>query len=206
LYATATFQYGGNICVENGFVTRCEIYGGAPRDLGGFGGGVYIRDTGVADTCFIHDNTAGLGGGVTLPAESTGAVVINCTITKNVATSAFGLYGGGLAVNGQGVVRNNIIWGNTGNGGSTDNVVLVLVADPFSDFRNNNYPSVQMFPGAVTLGPDNITSDPQLMESGRVPLTSPCFQAGFLARTAVDLDNAPRASTATPTMGAFVAV
>ena len=110
-----------------------------------------------------------------------------------------------MAVNGQGIVRNNIIWDNTGNGGNSDDVVIVFTANPVSDFRNNNYPTIDN-PHGVAIGPDNITSDPELLPQGSVPLSSPCFEAGINARTALDINNVPRLSMQTPTIGAFIAV
>ena len=200
------FQYGGNVYIQDGFVTRCEISHGSTRIVtGGYGGGLYIRNTGVADTCYIHHNVTGLGGGITLPAESTDATVINCTVTQNEATGWSGLYGGGLAVNGQGVVRNNIIWGNTGDGGITDNVLIVSNANPYPDFRNNCYPSIHNISGVV-VGIGNIMTDPELLPSGQIPLSSPCVGTGYQALTPIGINGTPRVSMTTPSMGAFVPI
>lgn len=127
---------GGVLCWDGGLVAGCVISGNGVH--GGFGGGAYLHGSATIQGCVIVSNTAAdQGGGVFL---TTGATAENSLITGNAATNfGGGIYcinstvtrcvisnnwtvtawptgqGGGVFMQGAGLVQNSIICNNLGS-------------------------------------------------------------------------------------------
>lgn len=126
---------------------------------GASGGGIYSQGTPNPDTsncyiqnCLIAKNKGYYSGGVSSNHGSL-ALIVNCTIAKN--TLGFSTYTGGLrCTNGDAIVLNSIIWGNSGSsitGTSLYNVTYSDVQMP--DSNDPNDPD-------VWIGVGNINADP----------------------------------------------
>ncbi len=127
-----TAHSGGGVYIYYlGQVRDCVLCNSQATD----GGGAYLYYGGLLDRCSIVDNVANayaggvrcergalrnclvarnqvqqyLGGGIQV---SGAAVIENCTVARNRATSAS--YGSGMTFTSGGTLRNTILWGNTG--------------------------------------------------------------------------------------------
>ena len=92
---------GGIFCDEGGLVIHSRIHYCEAE----FGGGVYCSNGGTVVSCTINNNIAEKGGGIYL---WNGGYVWSCIITNNTASSGSG-YGGGLAANYGGIIRNSLL-------------------------------------------------------------------------------------------------
>ena len=113
--------YGGGVhCVTTAFISDCIIEGngkGTPRQSSAtFGGAIYSGGGKLTvSNCLITGNYAWASGGATLT-ESGSIEFDRCTVQGNDATQFFGQQGGlSVANGGQMVVKNSIVYGNTGS-------------------------------------------------------------------------------------------
>ena len=203
-------QYGGNIAiwdVKGGYVNRCEVYGGlvTDEDEEGLGAGIYIRNFGIVDSCFSHDNGAnslGVGNGITAHqqnGESADTLIINCTVTNNKGGSFNGVTGTGIAVLKSTNIKNCIAWGN-----DTADVVLLFYTDT-NNFNYNDYENLQTVGSTPIINGTNIQLDPEFTTTPHILDTSPCANAGSDAISNLDLNSDIRPSLTTPSMGCVVA-
>lgn len=160
---TTNYSYGGGIdasgCVV---ITGCTIEGNS-------NGGARISSSSVMKNCIITNNNGGTGvelgsnsiienclvanntgssndvGGIYLNASN--SQVINCDVVKNL--------GGG--VKGNGIMVNNIVWGNEKNGQPAN-----IVADNYGNLPTGTYNAVE---GGMD-GAGNITLDAENEGSG----------------------------------------
>jgi predicted outer membrane repeat protein len=125
----ATAGGGGGIFVQGGStgtlsMTGCTVSGNRVNNSTASGGGVYNQGNLVVVNSTIHDNRAGLGGGLAFVNGSPTGSITHSTITNNSAF--FGIAsGGGVTITGTGTlsIGNTIIAGNTlENGGSGPDV------------------------------------------------------------------------------------
>ena len=85
-----------------------------PTSLSGNGGGIHLSN-GIVTNCLIVSNrTLGGGGGIYL---NDGGIVVDSTISGNVATNANNNYGGGIYFHRSGLVTNCLVKGNLANFG-----------------------------------------------------------------------------------------
>lgn len=216
----STFQYGGNIYIQNGRVNRCEVSGGSTRiGNGGAGGGIYVRERGIVDSCYAHDNTAGAGGGIVLFWSADNGIVRNCTMTGNRATGwdvGFNVYGGGFAgaadtlttLPVSNFMTNSIVWGNTAdNGGGIGAQAAVIGYTDASEFNTNDVgPEVQTVSGInpFVVNTSNISADPQLDADGYLTgVGNPCIDVAQNAREPLDLRKGTRTSLRRCNIGAL---
>ncbi len=130
------------------------------------GGGA---SAGRLNNCAVTGNSAAWWGG-----GASGGSLNNCTLTHNSA----GDYGGGTAYGA--TVRNCIVYYNT-----------APYDENFSG-TNLNYCCTTPMP---SLGTDNITAEPQLVDAWHVGVSSPCRGAGSAAYSSgVDIDREPWAT------------
>ncbi|RFC43168.1 MAG: Protein of unknown function (DUF1565) [Verrucomicrobia bacterium] len=113
--------YGGGVhCVTTAFLSDCIIDGngkGTPRvNSATFGGAIYSGGGKLTVTnCLITGNYAWASGGATLT-ESGTIEFDRCTVQGNDATVFVGQQGGlAVANGGQMIVKNSIVYGNTGS-------------------------------------------------------------------------------------------
>jgi sugar lactone lactonase YvrE len=113
--------YGGGVyCVTTAFLSDCIIEGngkGTPRQNSAtFGGAIYSGGGKLSvSNCLIHGNYAWASGGAVLT-ESGTIEFDRCTVQGNDATTFLGRQGGlSVAHSGKMVVRNSIVYGNSGS-------------------------------------------------------------------------------------------
>ncbi len=102
---------GGGVCIATGLVQRCVITGNKSLYLGAAGnnggGGMFIRG-GVVSNCTITGNIGMYGGGIRTSLGSP-AMIINCSISNNVAHNI----GAGTFLQG-GIMISNVVSSNAG--------------------------------------------------------------------------------------------
>jgi formylglycine-generating enzyme required for sulfatase activity len=158
--------YGGGLhCATSALISDCIFEGngkGTPRvNSATFGGAIYSNGGKLqVVNCLIHDNFAWACGGASLT-ESGSIEFDRCTVYGNDATQFFGRQGGlAVANGGRMLVRNCIVWGNTGSQlgafGWPHNVGTEIVVE-YSDIQSPNDGG-----GAQTFrnGTGNISNDP----------------------------------------------
>jgi hypothetical protein len=208
---------GGIYASGNSRILHCRIIenrgGKIGNDAGGLGGGIYIASSSsvLVRNCLIARNTTGkmynndCGAGVYMNSGT----LENCTIVSNIVQrSDGGGLGGGVYRNGNGTVKNCIIYGNRDvvegvddNWYSTD-----AAAEP-------NYcclATTNTLPAGTT---GNIAADPLFANPDAgdyrlqvAPSRSPCINAGMNLEwmaAAADMDGMPRIMLGTVDMGAF---
>ncbi|MEI6166494.1 MAG: LamG-like jellyroll fold domain-containing protein [bacterium] len=198
----ATRGFGGGVVINNSSVNgdkqpviiqRCRITGnGSPMDGGGLylGGGGYFYCgpiTANVQNTYLAGNTAGRFGGAVYSSDSSPSLVLqNCTIVSNAA-----LMGGGLHVSQSSntIVRNTILWGNSGSQIGVVSGTVVVVSD-----------CVQ---GGFAGGTAVITNNPRLFAGYRlISQDSPCVDAGTTnGLSEEDLSGKPRLSGIAPDIG-----
>jgi hypothetical protein len=204
----SSWQYGGNVYIEQGTIKRCEVSHGAIRQGSGSGGGIYVRNTSTVDSCYAHHNTAPSGGGICIhqptatPVVNAESVVRNCTMTQNVTTGWFGIHGSGLAIVYQGYATNCVSWGNTPN----DAAFVFLSASVAAKQSYNDIGVEQVFNGSAPSGAGNISADPLLQPDGSLGAGSPCIAAGSNAQETLDIVRNTRVNVITPDTGAYAVV
>ena len=201
----SSYQYGGNVYVEQGTVKRCDISNGVIRQASGSGGGVYVRNKSIVDSCYVHNNTAPAGGGVCIhqptatPTVNADSVVRNCTMTQNSTTGWFGIHGGGLAIVYEGSATNCISWGNSPN----DAAFVFLSPSVAATQSYNDIGVQQIFSGSTPSGAGNISVDPMLNLNGSLSVGSPCIGVGSNAKESKDILKNTRVNVVNPNIGAF---
>lgn len=198
-------QYGGNIYLEYGTARRCEASGGdALISSHGAGNGIYVRRSGVVDSCFAHDNLGGSGAGIATSQFAQQALVVNCTITRNYAYGLSGTFAGGFACNSTCYLRNCVIYGNDNAPSTGIDAGFYLLADA-SNVVNNCIGVMDVQFGVAPTSPTNLlATDPLMREDGSIPIGSPADGTGHLAVSGLDFNGVPRPSMLTPSMGGFV--
>ena len=206
------WQYGGNVYIEQGTVKRCEVSHGVLRytDGGGTpvgcGGGIYIRNKSIVDSCYLHHNIAPAGAGICIhqptstPIVNEDSVIRNCTMTLNVSTGWFGIHGSGFAIVYQGSATNCVSWGNSPN----DAAFVFLSPLVASNQSYNDIGIQQVYNGSAPSGSGNINTDPLLQNDGSLGLGSPCIGAGSNAKECKDVMRNTRINIVRPDMGAKV--
>lgn len=186
LNCTITNNYasteGGGICISGGIMNNCIINNNRVGNYSS-GGGIVIKgadssDTTIVSNCLIYANTGDYGGGVSTGARTDGdSIIINCTIATNNGTTAGGIYSCGR----MSVVKNCIIWGNTGP-------QIGNYSGPRTTF---NYCAIK----DGYIGTGNISSDPLFVgaEDFHLRNNSPCIDAGTSDNAPfIDLESNPR--------------
>ena len=203
----SSWQYGGNVYMEQGTVNRCDISNGIIRQVGsGCGGGVYVRNNSIVESCYVHHNAAAAGGGIcvhqptAVPRVNTHTVVRNCTATHNTTTGWANIHGGGIAVVYEGSVTNCISWANVPN----DAAFVFLTAGVAETQSYNNIGVQQVFNGVAPTGIGNINLDPMLQQNGSIGVGSPCIGAGANSKEIKDIQGNVRVNVINPDLGAFV--
>jgi len=201
------YQYGGNIMVDQGggIIEKCIIRGGITRFPTGSGGGIAIYDQALVTDCLIYNNTSPTGGGVSTSINSYGTLLLNNTITKNTATGwnvGIVAYGGGWVGQQQGVLKNNIIYGNINND------ACFIQYSSTESFKNNNI-GVSQSIGGVGISSGNYSVNPLFVNSNtddfRLQDNSPMKGAGVKndVFSILDLNNNFKLNTTTPDIGAY---
>jgi hypothetical protein len=160
-------------------ISNCIITGNTAI---GFGGGIFLCDWTGGDAaatiinCLITDNESILDGGGVYCGD-TAPTIINCTISGNSTTGD----GGGIrsSANAFPTAFNTILWGNTADDGSPDEISVRN--DSFIDIT---YSDIQWGdpdnPGLPYPGIGNIVCDPAFIGNGDYHLmdSSCCIDAG----------------------------
>ena len=176
----STFSPGGGV-YSAGLVAFCFISNNISAL---FGGGGYA---GTYQNCVIVGNSAAsYGGGITF------GTLNNCLVTKNTAVSG----GGGCyssTLNNCTVTLNSSPLPGTGAFSSTlNNCIVYFNSDLASLSTSTNYGSCTMQSCCalpLPSGAGNISSDPQLVDSSHLSLSSPCRGTGTAAAAlGTDLD------------------
>ncbi len=158
--------YGGGLyCGATAFISDCIFEGngkGTPRvNSATFGGAIYSTGGKLqVVNCLLHGNYAWASGGASLT-EAGSIEFDRCTVYGNDATQFYGRQGGlAVANGGRMLVRNCIVWGNTGSQlgafGWPYNVGTEIVVE-YSDIQSPNDGG-----GAQTFrnGTGNLSADP----------------------------------------------
>ena len=153
----------------NGIISHCKIRNNHGSEEGGnIGGGIFFESSNpTVESCEISNNAApgnGSGGGVWL--YKSNVQFINCTIVENISDTGGGIF---IAGDGEVILLNCIVWGNTNqqlNADSNMGYVGVINSDIEDGWE----------------GEGNIDEDPQFVNAneGNYYLTedSPCVDAG----------------------------
>jgi len=175
---------GGLYVAQSGRVGRVIVSGSAAE----LGGGVYVHDGAALYSCLLVSNVAQRGGGVAVGA---GGALYNCTVAENTAALA----GGGVQVS-NGVVWNAIVWSNTAPGAAN----YALQAGAGMHYSCSV---------PLATGISNIVADPLFDNSYRIAPESPCVDAGYTfawAWGARDVEGELRVRGSGIDMGAYEAV
>jgi parallel beta-helix repeat protein len=189
----------GIACYENSSpaITKCTISGNEASNLAG-GIGIY-KSSPTISKCTINTNTALYGGGIGIGNSS--PTIINCLVTGNNASmyaSGIGSYdssptitnctigdnttdnsGGGIGIYSfltqVPKLVNNILWGDTAGGSSSE----IYLEDANSDI-DITYSDIQQDSGIYS-GDGNINSNPLFESANNYHLTSnsPCIDTGI---------------------------
>jgi hypothetical protein len=183
--------------LQNGATsTNSSFFVGDPTASGG---GVWCNSAnGVLSDCLLTNNSAAWGGGIIY------GTLDNCLVINN--TVSYPGYGAGCysATLNNCTVRNNYLYSPftspmRGAGiynGTVRNCIIVKNFDvpsySFDDWAGSTvslYSCLDFQPGPGLPGTNNIYSDPQFLDSFRIPSTSPCRGAGSsLYASGTDLD------------------
>jgi predicted outer membrane repeat protein len=187
-------RYGGGICSEDNLIPMLITNSSILDNSAVKGGGVYCEYFINLNNCFLANNEAKSGGGVSN--RGSPSYFVNCTFSGNRA-----VYGGGI--NGQGVASNCIFWDEEILTGQSSWTEIQGIGVSYSNVRG--------FGPGIT----NIDVDPQFTfeNDGHLLPVSPCIDAGTNTPSeglpATDLDGNPRVvdgdsdGLATADMGAF---
>ncbi len=204
--------YGGGVFADGGtklLVRNCVIASNG-IGTGTFAGGVYAGGGGTevdCERCIVRNNYAWASGGASLADYAAITRFRSCTIVGNGSTNFFGHQGGvSMANDGDSVVEDSIVWGNSGNQidsfgypynwGTSAAVTYSLVqggypglgnlnADPL--FANPAQGDYSLLPGspaidagnpASPLDPDGTRADMGARPSGPACVTPTVFCAG----------------------------
>jgi hypothetical protein len=163
--------YGGGVhCLTTALIENCIFEGngkGIPRQNSAtFGGAIYSAGGNLrVVNCLIINNYAWASGGASLT-ENGGIEFDRCTVHGNDSSLFFGRQGGlAVANSGKMVVRNSIVWGNSGAQlgafGSPYNRNTEITAE-YSDIEPpNDGGGAQSF----TAGSGNTTEDPKFVDT-----------------------------------------
>ena len=153
-----------------------------------YGGAIYARASVVKLTnCIFHDNRAQYVGGafqVGLSGDvAAGSEVINCSVT-----GCTGSRGGAFTSGARSVVKNNVVWGNTGSSGWE----LVEIWTDASVSNNLVQEPLERYPGGGVVANSLIISTPSAGPDGRWGTADDDYYGGGLA------SNSPARDILTP--------
>ncbi|MCP4452570.1 MAG: hypothetical protein GY809_14005 [Planctomycetes bacterium] len=157
------YYSGGIYCANNGSPTlvNCQIL----ENSGTLGGGVrFAQSNGALINCLIVGNLSqNPGAGIKCDYGNTSPLISNCTVVNNTSMS----YGGGLwATYSAPLVKNSILWGNSGTAGPQMAVgVGATVTVSYSDLEGGQG-GVFTNSGFVNWGSGNLDQDPLFVDSG----------------------------------------
>lgn len=213
---------GSDLTLENCQITNCFAgafygynHGGGAYITAGIGSNVSIRNSVIAG-----NSAKGLGGGLYLSLTDGTLTFVNNTIVNNHNKSSIVESGGGIYLRlyfDSAVARlyNNILWANSYAHGDGDLYLDDAEYDPEKGaaikMYNNNYKQVDWHLGSNLTLSDNISLAPLLSPDFRLPVDSPCLDAGTSDApwfSSQDLEGDPRSidgncdGTTLPDMGA----
>lgn len=197
---TAHQRGGAFYCLSSeGYFVNCLFLNNEATTIGG--GGIWSTGSEITVVNSVFSgNFADAGGAIateasTVPATQTTLTVVNCTIAYNdAATIAGGIHIYDTTM----TLLNSILYFNTdGVHVAGDELAQLKVTIPYT-FAAHDFNCIQGYAGAFG-GAHNITTDPQFVDADgadntigtidddfRLPLASPCIDAGSNADVAVD--------------------
>ena len=196
----------------NGLVTHSVICSNACSG-GVYGGGVYMVGGTLRNSLVFGHAAARTASGVYAnPASSSVCLIENCTIADNVTKAGstyttYGLYANGSSATQKTIVRNTIVYGNSGNTAeSVNNMNLYRNSATYVELYNN-LSTTEFTDSATTTG--NIVCDPVFADAAKgdyMPTAPAVTDSGLLQgwmASGTDLSGGPRIRGAGVDIGAY---